>query len=157
MTDYAALKAEIIKPAYNGMTDVQIAAAVNLLNVTLSRDISHRAARDALLFTTAGDWGNLVGVAEGVITSGITVPERVRAVSIRECFRGNMNDMFAATNEANWTKLLAAWDAITPEIVSVEGKNAIIALGRYTIKFAASIGWPGGVGDGDVAAARNWT
>lgn len=164
MTDYAKLKTEIAKPEYAGLSDAQIAAAVNQKTITLQRDFSHRAARDALIFTTAGDWGNVVGVADGVITAGVNLATRVRCVSLREALRGGMNDMFQATNSNHWTKLLAAIDAVSPAYMSAEGKNNIIALGQYTVPLGEYWGWPGpvpgqvpaGIGDGDVAAARNW-
>jgi len=164
MTDYAALKVEISKPEYNGLTDIQIAAAVNQKTTTLYRDFSQRAGREALIFTTGGDWGNVVGVADGVITAGINLATRVRCISLREALRGGMNDSFTYTNQDRRTKLLAAIDAVIPGQMSAEGRAAIVALGQYTFPLGESMGWPGpvpgqvpsGVGDGDVAAARNW-
>ena len=153
--EWALLRAEVEKPAYNGMNDVQVAAAINAATYQINQDIGHRQARDALLFTAAGDWGNIVGVAEGVITAGISIPERVRAISIREAFRGGMNDMFAATNDTYWTQLMVAVDAIIPEIMSAAGKANLQALRLKTLplwqKFEnRPIEWS------DVQAARIW-
>lgn len=164
MTDYAALKVEIAKPEYNGMTDVQIAASINQKTVTLYRDFSHRAARDALIFLDNGDWGNVVAVADGVITAGINQATRVRCISLREALRGGMNDYFSYTNVNHRSRALAVIDALTPGQMSVAGRAAFVALGEYLFPLGESMGWPGpvpgqvpsGVGDGDVTAARNW-
>jgi hypothetical protein len=164
MTDYAALKVEIAKPEYAGLTDVQIAAAVNAKTILLYRDFSHRAARDALIFLNEGDWGKVVGVAEGVITAGINQSVRVQCISIREALRGGMNDLFQYTNANHRTKMLAAIDQLIPGQMSAAGKAAFVALGEYTFPLGEYWGWPGpvpgqtpsGIGDGDIAAARNW-
>lgn len=154
MTDYAALKAEIIKPAYVGMTDVQIAAAVNALTITVKRNIESTKAMNALLFTAIGDWGNVVSVADGVVTQGVAAANRTRCISIKELFTRNYS--FDTSDDTRWTRFIATVDAlVTDARMSAEGKTLLVALGRPVVNFAASIGWPGGVGDGDVAAARN--
>jgi hypothetical protein len=155
MTDYAALKIEIAKPEYDGLTDVQCAALVNSKTVAVPRDVSTGDAITALVFTTAGDWGSVCAVADGVITAGVSQATRVRCVSIRELFiRG---PIFRATNATHWAQFISAVDVlITDGRMSAEGKAALEALGRPVISLALSMGWPGGVGDGDIAAARVW-
>ena len=162
MTNYAALKVEIAKPEYDGLTDVQIAASINQKTVTMYRDFSHRAARDALIFQDDGDWGKIVGVAEGIIPANQTV--RIQCVSVREALRGGMNDHFSYTNADHRARMLAAIDDLIPGQMSAAGRAAFVALGEYLFPLGESMGWPGpvpgqvpsGVGDGDVTAARNW-
>lgn len=155
MTDYAALKIEIAKPAYNGLTDAQIAAAINAATITATADITGSDARRELLFTANNDWGKLVGVADGWITAGVTSAIRLRAAQMRELFLTDAP--FATANSTRYTAFLAAVDQLVADtIMSAAGKSALVVLARKTVSLAASMGWPGGVGPGDVAAARAW-
>lgn len=154
MTDYAALKTEILKPEYDGLTDIQVAAAVNAKTTTAKRDIISMQAINALIFTNNGDWGNIVGVVNGIISEPQQA-DRLRSVSMMELF--SRNQTVETSDDAKWTMLIATVDAlVSGGRMSAAGKNALVALGRPTISLAASMGWPQGVGDGDVAAARVW-
>ena len=155
MTDYAALKIEIAKPAYNGLTDEQIAAAINAATTTAAADITGSDARRELLFTANNDWGKLVGVADGWITAGVPAAIRLRAVQMRDLFL--TDSQFATANSTRYTAFLAAVDQlITDTVMSAAGKTALVALARKTVSLAESMGWPSGIGPGDIAAARNW-
>jgi len=67
--NYAALKIEIAKPAYNGMSDATIAATINAQTVPGFRSFQPTAARLVLMLSASNDWGWLSGVADGSITS----------------------------------------------------------------------------------------
>lgn len=124
----AALKIELALPEYAGMTDIEIAGAINVKTYQAPQDISRTTAITALVFTGAGDWGNLAGVANGVITAGVTIAERVRAISIKELF--SLSENIPMANQTNWDKFVVAFNAIKPEITSQQGLDAITAL-RY--------------------------
>jgi hypothetical protein len=158
MTDYASLKAEIAKPEYSVMTDAQIATAINAKTTVIAVNMSHKAVRDMLIFTTAGDWGRVVGIADGVITAGISQATRIRAISLRELFRGGMNDFYDSSIVTRWNKLITAIDAlIIDTVLTQESKTEIIALGHPTVLLTSTWGWPNGIDVSEIAVARNYT
>lgn len=67
-------------------------------------------------------------MANGVITAGITIAERVRAVSIKELF--SLSETIPMSNQTYWDKFVTSFNAIKPEITSQQGLDAITAL-RY--------------------------
>lgn len=88
MVDYVALKVEIAKPAYVGLTDAAIADTINRATFAGSRDIQWSQVRD--IFMSNGDWGTLTYTS--MLTSGtflgggaFALATRVMAIDIREC------------------------------------------------------------------------
>jgi len=132
MPNLVALKAEILLPAYNGMTDAQIAAAINAATYQVSQNINSVAAMNELLFTVAGDWGNIVSIADGVTTAGVSAANRIRAISIKELF--TRNNEFRSTDDTRWTRFISVVDTlITGGHMSAEGKTALVALRTRTL------------------------
>ena len=122
MADFVWLKAEIAKPAYTGMDDATINAAV----FDDSQDIRPQDAREAMLFTTSRDWGELVGVVNGTITANPATKKA--ANSVYELFRPGA-EMFDATTTQKWTRFNAMLDdLIAATIITVASKTAITAL-----------------------------
>jgi hypothetical protein len=122
---YAALKVEIAKPAYNGMTDEQVAASINSQTFADPVDILSQKAINALLFTTAGDWAKVVSVADGITNA--TAQVRTRCVSVKELFTRNV--VFEATDDTRWTRFIAVVDALISDAqMSAEGKTALVNM-----------------------------
>jgi hypothetical protein len=124
--DLELLAVEIAKPAYVGMTDAEIAAAINAATYAVNQDIPTDAAIMALINTDNLDWGELVGVAEGVISA--TAPKRKRAITLRELLN-TVTPLEVGADDAWWsriTSLLAL--LVTDGILSVAGRTAFEAL-----------------------------
>lgn len=64
--DYAALKAEIAKPAYAGLDDAALADAINVKTVVVKRPVASADARRYLMLT--GKWPRIAGIARGLIS-----------------------------------------------------------------------------------------
>ena len=125
MVDYVLLKTEVEKPAYVGLSDVQIAAAINAATYAVAQNIQSTNAVNALLFTSAGDWGNVVAVADGIINE--TQANRLRCVSVKELF--TRNDIFEAVDDTRWTRFIVVVDALVSATrMSAEGKTALVEM-----------------------------
>lgn len=166
MTDYAALKDEIAKPAYSGMTAAQKAAAVNALTVNVLRSLSPADAMIAL--ARNGDWGWLAGVATGKITSAnasgagaVAVPNTTpwttwrTAQTLVDMFKGGLTlDM---TIQANVDALTAALNAlVTANVITSASRSALAALAIVAVPWPEFYGWPDGVTDQEIIAAEAW-
>ena len=145
MTNYAAARLEITKPAYNGMTPEQIAAAVNLLPIVSSpRGINPVEVRNALILTPSNDWGWLRGVADGWITSAnasgagavavVTTPAGTGGAT-RRAARAFVDllsgDAGIPLTSADATLLQSATDLlISANVMTAAAKTKIVALAK---------------------------
>lgn len=150
-TDYAALKVEIAKPAYVGMTDAQIAAAVNANTVASEVIVTGREV--AQLWARRG----ILGLArERSARSALTAAQRTAAWNAIEMVD---RDGFAGLDPNNPTQraaLVTFLDGLVTETIMTAGdKSATLALLARTQTIAASLGWPQGVGVTDIAVARS--
>jgi hypothetical protein len=149
--DLELLAVEIAKPAYVGMNDVQIAGAINAATYTVSQDIPTDAAIMALINTDNLDWGELVGVAEGVISS--TAPKRKRAITLRELLN-TVTPLEVGADNVWWSRITDLLALLVADgIISSAGKTAFEALRVRQAPFWQFFGhreleWS------DVAAAR---
>ena len=165
MTDYAALKAEIAKPAYNGMTDAQIGAAVTALTVPGLQRVDPSQAMIQLM--RIGDWGWLAGVANGWVTSAnasgagavavsATTPWATRrlAQTIYDLLRASLTlDM---TVQANVDAISSALTAlVTANVITTAGRVAVIGLPVSSTRWIDIYGFAV-VGAPEVAAARSF-
>ena len=127
MADIAALKVELAKPAYTGLSDAAAVAVLHAITESDAASITGSDARRALIFTANNDWSKLVGVADGWITAGVTAAIRLRAAQLRELFLTDAP--FNTAKVTQYTQLLAAVDQlITDGIMSAGGKSALVAL-----------------------------
>lgn len=129
MADFVWLKAEIAKPAYTGMDDATIAATINAAVFDDSQDIRPQDAREAMIFTSTRDWGELTGVVNGIITGPtITVAVRKAANSVYELFKPG-TETFDATTAQKWTRFSAMLtDLITAGVITAASQTALTAL-----------------------------
>lgn len=132
--DYAGLKAEIAKPAYVGMTDAQIAVAVNTNTVT---------AQLAPLQVNGAQIYNAIVPAEFAALSA------AQQQLVRDVFGlGDGIDVSAGTNAR--TVLANAFGAATAS------RANLLALATVTQTIARSLGFAS-VNDQEVLAARKWS
>jgi len=118
--DYAALKAELQKPAYTGLSDTDAAALVNSTTVNVTVDVPGRSIR--WLLYGAGKWGNVVKRADSagtdatsafarfvvdLATQGDSVPATVSVVASQ--FASDLSLLVTATDitSGNRTALIA--------------------------------------------------
>jgi hypothetical protein len=126
MVDYVWLKTEIEKPAYAGLDDFAIAAAINAATFEDTQDIRSQDAVEEMLFTNARDWGELCLVAEGSINATVAVKKAARSVkALFELPSG----MFDATTNQKWTRFNTMLDdLIAGNVITNASKTAIAAL-----------------------------
>lgn len=151
MTDYPALKAEIAKPAYAGMTDAQIAAAMNTMTVASEAAVS------------GGDVGKLwarrgvLGAArERARRTGMPALTNAQRATAWEVITMVDQDGFSGLDPTSPTQraaLVAFLDRlVTDTIMSAGDKQATLALLARSQTVAQSIGW-GIMHDMDAASA----
>jgi hypothetical protein len=135
----AALKVEIALPAYNGMSDAVIAAAINAATVPGFNSVSPVDAKNALMFTASNDWGWLQGVAAGYVTSAnasggggvavaTTTPWATRraAATIYDLFRGEAAIPMNSARAALVSSALGA--LVTANVITAAGRTAVEAI-----------------------------
>jgi hypothetical protein len=163
MTDYAALKAEISKPEYDGLTDEQIAAAINGVTVTQYVSFSPAEAMLALIAINTVDWGWLCGVASGddasaqadtgKATVAVNPMTRRIAVSIRDLFQLPLSVAITTADQASAIGAgLAA--LVAANVITQVGMDRVVALATTTQTWAQANGWPQGLNAGEIEAAR---
>lgn len=150
MPDYAALKAEISKPSYDGLSDEQIAAELNAANIAVPADIGVGDVEGYLRLnariTGLEDWiaanpnpsvartaaRELLGILSGKVTVLSTGTPTTRAV---------LQGMFAAIVSAGAGGVTQA------------DSDALFGMAQRNVSWAQQNGWPT-IGPGDVANAR---
>lgn len=150
MTDYPALKAEIAKPAYAGMTDAQIAAAMNTMTVASEAAVS------------GGDVGKLwarrgvLGAArERANRAALTPGQRATAWSAIEMVDRDGFSGLDPSSPGQRAALVSFLDGLVAETIMTAGdKAATLALLTRSQTIAQSLGWPQGLGATDIVAAR---
>ena len=166
MTDYAALKAEIAKPAYNGMTTAQKAAAVNALSVNVLKSLSPTDAMMTL--ARNGDWGWMAGVASGKITSANasgggavavanTAPWTTwrTAQTLVDLFKSGM--VIDMTVQANVDAMTTALNTlVTANVITSASRSALAALASVATPWWQVRGWSQQLTEAEITAAELW-
>lgn len=131
--DYAGLKAEIAKPAYSGMTDTQIAAALNTNTVT--EQLSPLTVSGAQIYNA-------------IVPSEFAALTDAQKQSVRDVFGlGDGIDVSVGSNAR--LALATAFGA------STASRANLLALATVTQTIARSFGFSA-VNDQEVKAARKW-
>lgn len=126
MVDYVLLKTEIAKPAYVGLTDAQVAAAVNAGTYQVKQDIPTDLGKMALIHTTAYDWGELEGVAIGAITAGQL--KRKRCITFKALI-DTQTPLEVAADDAWWAFIVQLLSEMVADgVITNAGKLAFEAL-----------------------------
>lgn len=146
--NYAALKAEIALPAYDGLTDAQIAAALNAQAVAVHRDAPAAEVERVLLRTT--EWGRVVRVADGRLTK----PEAVADICITLVRTVERGGEIASASDVDFALLQNMVGLLVQaEVISTATRDALLALRATTTSRAAQLGL-GVVAAGHVQMAR---
>lgn len=146
--NYAALKAEIAGPAYAGLSDAQIAAALNAPTVDVHRDVPAREIETLLLRST--EWGKVVRTADGRRAA----PEAIADICISLVTAAERGRDLASASEEDFGRLQAMAEALVDaEVLSDTIRDALLALRTVQISRAAQLGL-GAVTAGDVQTAK---
>lgn len=154
MINFPALKIEIAKPAYNGMSDATIAATINAATSPAFVSVSPVDARNALMFTTTGDWGWLVGVAQGWVTQANASGAGAVAVGTTPTGSGGQTRRIASTvwdlfkgetaipmTEARATLVSNALGIlVTANVITAAGRTAVNNIPQVNMPFWQSFG-----------------
>jgi hypothetical protein len=143
--DYATLKSEIALPAYAGMTDAEISAALNA-PIACTQDVPARSVRAVLM--ARGKWP-LVLIASEATTKDATWA----AARLLYDFVGE-GGTFDTSNGAMLAALTGQMQTLVAGSVLVDAdKAAVLALTEGTTTRAAQLGL-GSVNAGDIQTAR---
>jgi hypothetical protein len=136
--NYAALKSEVAKPEYAGMSDAQIAAALNATTVETIRDVPTSEARALLLST--GEWGGIVMLARA--TPSETIPAEAVAAAITAEDTLRLTVTLELTRDAYWQAVQTLLGGLVAAgVLSAGTRAALLALRETTTSRAAQLGW----------------
>ena len=148
--DYTALAAEIAAPAYTGMNDATLLAALNAKTVPVAVPVQSGEVRRLLM--VAGKWPKIAALARGLISG--TDGEKLAAVALVEALAEI--ESFDLTVDAYASAVNAQLDAaIAVGLIETAHRAAILALGSVAKSWVA-LTFPGlaALGQPDIDAAR---
>jgi hypothetical protein len=163
--NYVALKAALATGgAYAGMTDAEAVSACNAVNVPISVDVPTENVTKYLgvngLLPTVRSWAN---TAPTPPTTGLT------AAQIQEAVTGAQTFGLMIGPPPLWNTLSMSDPATNQQIEGMvnalvlgglmpqANATAILAMSQATVSQASLWGWPGGIIENDLVAARAWT
>ena len=160
--NYAALKAAMATGgAYAGMTDAQIVAALNAVSVAVQVDVPTQSVVDYLalngLLPTVRSWANASPTPPA---AGLTAAQTQAAVVSAQTFGlmigpPPMWDTLQMSDPTTNAQITGMVDAlVTGGLMPQANADAILAMGKTTVSQASLWGWPNGVSENDVVAAR---
>ena len=146
--DLLALRSELAKPGYVGLSDAEAAAAINAKTVTVQRPVASADARRYLMLV--GKWPRIAGIARGLITpanedQALSAVALVEGLSMIDSF-----DLEVPAYKAAVEAQLAACAATG--LIAAEDTAAIMALADADVPGDHSFGR--GVQPYDVSQAR---
>lgn len=146
MMDYSGLKAEIVKPAYNGMTDAQIVAALNA--ATTAGGVLAKVS-DILAYLRLNNLWLPIKVAATATPPNMGA---VAAVDIFQDVHTPAIDMSSSAAQTLMTDLVSS----TPPLLTSAQMQALTSYSQATTSIAAKYGFTDGVNVHELAAARVW-
>lgn len=146
--DYAALKAEIALPAYAGMSDAEIAVALNAAVIDVAQNVEASVVRGDILADAEMAWG-WVGVmaTAPLLPSDPLAPVKALCLVVRDTL--SLVVTLEATDEAKWTAMQAALNGLLLArqqtgipLMSEALRDAVLARRMTKISRAAQLGLP---------------
>lgn len=136
--DYAALKTEIAKPEYAGMTDAEIAEAINGKVVAVKVDVPSDTVRGTLY--ARGAWRQIVSLSLDAKNSDpVHDAALVAAVQLVDFCRAG--GVFSTSNGAILAQTAADLDALEAgDIITADDKMAVLALADASVPLWKSFG-----------------
>ena len=149
--DYATLKSEIAKPAYSGMDEPALAAALNAKSVPARVPVPTIAIRRYL--HVVRKWARIEAIATGVLAA----PDEATAIAAVEMFAAlrDFPDGFDLAVPAYYDAIAASLaDCVAAQLIAAADRTAILGFGDGQISRAEQL-WGRGtvVTSGDVSRA----
>ncbi len=155
MSNYAALKAALAT-TYAGQTDAQIVAAVNGVTVTQIVDVSMSDVLAYFALTgalpTIKSWAASPPAVAGAVTAQAANAAQTLGLMIGPPPLFESLQLSDPIKGPAISALLSA--LVAAGLVSASAATAITAMSQTLASQAALWGWPGGIIENDIAAAR---
>lgn len=120
--DYAALKSELAKPAYAGLSDAEAASAVNAATVSVVKPVRSEDVRDYLM--VIGKWPRIAAIARGLIAGSdaekLASVALVEALALKESFNLSV-PAYAAAVDAQLDACASAGLITGPDKAAIVG------------------------------------
>jgi hypothetical protein len=147
----STLADRLAEPDMEGLSDTDAAAALNAPdpeNGTVPVNVPTHEARGLLL--TTGEWPAIVMAAEDA-----SVPTQVRGLCILVRDTLTLTQELETTNPVRYGAILTVLNGLVQaELISVDTRDALLALAERPRSWAEANGWPQGVTARDVGLAR---
>ncbi len=155
MPNYAALKAALAA-TYSGLTDAQVIAAVNAATVTQTVDV---AMSDVLAyFALQGELPTIKGWATNPpAVAGAVTAQAANAAQTLGLMVGPppLFDSLQMSDPVKGPAISALLSAlVSAGLISSAAAQAITAMSQTMVSQASIWGWPGGIIENDLVAAR---
>lgn len=150
--DYATIKSEIANPAYAGLDEPALAAALNAKAIPARVPVPTIAIRRYL--HVVRKWARIEAIATGVLAA----PDEATAIAAVEMFAAlrDFPEGFDLAVPTYYSAIAASLDdCVAAQLIAAGDKTAILALGDGRISRAEQL-WGRGtvVTSGDVSRAR---
>ncbi len=155
MPDYTALKAALTA-TYSGLTDAQVIAAVNAATVTQTVDV---AMSDVLAyFALQGELPTIKGWATNPpAVAGAVTAQAANAAQTLGLMVGPppLFDTLQMSDPVKGPAISALLSAlVSAGLITSAAAQAITAMSQTLVSQASIWGWPGGIIENDLVAAR---
>lgn len=135
--DYTALKAEIVKPGYNGMTDTQIANTINQAFLQSAIDVNGKDLQ-ALLYAR-GKWQNIILRCRAALTA--TALDKTSAFACYLQDTAKSGTLLQTSNPSTMSQLAADFaDLIAAGDLANSDRTAVLALTQINSPLWQSFG-----------------
>lgn len=158
MPDYAALKSALAT-TYSGLTDAQIIADVNgvtvpqTVDVAMSDVLAYFALQGAL--PTIKGWATTPPAIAGSVTAQAANAAQTLGLMVGPPPLFGSLQMSDPVKGPAISALLSA--LVSAGLITSAAAGAITSLATITVSQASIWGWPGGIIENDLVAARAWT
>ena len=157
MFNYPALKAAMATGGqYAGMTDAQIVAAVNAATVTQAIDIPISAVTQALalngLLPTVKGWASVPPAVSGTVTQAAATAAQTLGLMIGPPPLFDSLQMSDAATAASINSMIGS--LVSAGLIAQAFADSITALATQQVSQATLWGFPAGITENDLVAAR---
>ena len=155
--NYAALKAAMATGGqYAGMTDAEVLSAVNDATVTQAVDIPISALTQALalsgLLPTVKEWASTAPLVGGSVTQEAAIAAQTLGLMVGPPPLFDSLQMSVPATAQAINGMVSA--LVSAGLLTSQFADSITALGTRNVSQATLWGWPGGIIENDLIAAR---
>jgi|SRR5579859_1118143 len=144
------LLADPLKRGYSVMTDDQVAASLDTVDITQSVDISLAAVEGYLLFD-----GTLIHLQDYLAANTTPSATRTAAAALLAVINSPRQVILQTSRPDVYAAVQAQMQILVADnLLTAQQSNDLLAMMSVTVSRAQQIGWPQGVASSDVKAAR---